>query len=74
MEEEEKAKMRKKREEIQQPEGGKYKAGTGSFYSAAPDESQKRISTNEPFTGGPAERGSEAESIRMKKSKRSEEK
>jgi hypothetical protein len=66
---------RKKSEEKKQPEGGEYRAGTGSFYSAAPDESQKRISTNEPFTGGGLpERGSEAENIRMKKIKKEEEK
>ena len=74
MEEDEKQKLRKKLDETKQPEGGEFKAGTGSFYSATPDESQKRVSTNEPFTGGPSERGSEAENIRLKKAKESEEK
>lgn len=74
MEEEQKKKLRKDLEEKQQPEGGKYKAGTGSFYSAAPDESQKRASSNEPFTGGPAEKGFEAEKAKQKKAKESKEK
>jgi len=64
-----KEKVGKKAKEEVQPEGGKYKAGTGSFYSAKPDELMEKASTGEPFTSGGVEKGSATEDVKLKKSK-----
>lgn len=58
---------KKHTKEATPPEGGKYEAGTGSFYSATQDVKMERSSTGEPFTGGTEVKGSVAKNVKKKK-------
>jgi hypothetical protein len=67
-------KAEKKAKETEPPEGGKYEAGTGSFYSSTQDVKMEKSSTGEPFTSGGMEKGSATEDVKLKKSKKPEQK